>query len=272
MDDSPPLNAFTVNSLMGGAFPFSAKIIVEGDLQGLYIYPISIYSISDIIEQFSASFCVVFDVDHYWTKNETEPMTLTDIAAERKLIFKSFDKEIVCCEKTQFGKLAGDDFSHYNWETFDCPAELDEELVLENYVACKDHDWESRKFLLNKLKKASFYLNSHDDCYLLVEAYAGEFIEKIIQRNFEVYVNTILAQKNISVKTANFPRAALREILSENNTFTIFQADGFIRENDLVVPFSATDFNFLEKKEYPCAGNICFDFLSNEWRFEKQAE
>jgi hypothetical protein len=271
MDDSQQVNAFTVNSLAGRPFPFSAEITQNGELRSLYIFPISIHNISDIVEQFSSNFCVIFDVDHYWTKNETEPMTLSDVAAEQKMQFKSYDKEIIYCEKKEFGKLTADDFYQYNCETFDCATEPTGELIVENYIICKDHDWKSGNFLLDKLKNATFYLSSHDDCYLLLETYTKEFIEKIIQRNFKIYATTVLSEENIPVEAANFPSEILSEILSENNTFTVFRENSFIRENDLVIPYSTIYFQFLEQKEYPIAGDICFEFLKNEWRFEKQA-
>lgn len=263
-------NAFTVNSLAGKPFPFSVEIQQESNLQRVSIYPISIYDIRDIIEKFSLDFFVVFDVDHYWTKNDSQQMTLAEVAEEQEVQFQSYDKEIIFLRKEEFSKFLANYLSHYNWETFDCLVEPKSELILENYVICKDHDWKSGEFLLNKLRKARFYLYSHDDCYLTVESSNKNFINQIIQRNIKIYTTTILSQKNLKIEVASFPHILINEVLSEKNTFTIFQENSFFEENNLIIPFSNTKYHFTEQKEYTFSGNISFDYEKNEWSVERK--
>src|SRR5687768_2471286 len=99
--DVENLNAFTINSLVGRPFPFSAEFFQENEFHRLSIFPIQISSISNIIEKFSFDFCVIFDVDHYgWFEEGT--VTLTDVAEKQGVKFTNFDKEIIICEKREF--------------------------------------------------------------------------------------------------------------------------------------------------------------------------
>lgn len=263
-------NAFTINVLAGKPFPFSAEIQQEDDLQQLSIYPISISDISDIIQKFSFEFCVIFDVDHIWMKNDSRRMTLAEVAIEQKMQFQRYDEEIIYIRKKEFSKLSADYLSHYNWETFDCSDEPSSELILENYLICKDHDWKSESFLLNELKKAGFYLHSHDDCYLTLESSNEDFVSQIIQRNIQIYTTTILDQHNIKIEVSVFPDVFVKEILSKNKAFTIFQENNFIKKNNLIIPFSNNKYQFVEQKEYPITGNIFFDHEKNEWKVERK--
>ncbi len=256
-------NAFTINTLMGSPFPFSATFSEKNNIHRLSIYPIQIRSIRFIIKNYIFDYCVIFDIDYY------QDETLSEIATEKGMKFQSFDDNIIICLKHEFEKLPVDYFPHYNWETFDCLIEPDSNLILENYIACKDYDWDSETFLLQNLKNSSFYLNSHDDCYLLLETYKKDLLLTIFQQNLMLFSYTVLFEKNINVKISEFPISWIEKILSKNQEITILQNNISVKNTKLCIPFSNTSFNFVEKKDYPISGYIFYGFAENQWSIEK---
>jgi hypothetical protein len=261
-------NAFTINLLGNSAFPFSAAFSQKENLHNLYIFPLQIESITDLIEKYVERYLVVFNVDHYWETKAGKWQSLVEVAQEQKLNFDIFDDETICFEKYELAKLLKD-FSHYNFAFFDFEEKPDIDLVLENYIIFDDQNWKEDSFLLNKVKKTSFFLSSHDDCYLNLETYNLNFLHDVFERNLQFYVSTyLLENEQKGVSDSKLEMQTLSEILSENKEVTICLKNTFAKENTLVIPFSNKKYDFYEQTE-EINGKILFDFENNEWKVER---
>lgn len=226
-------NAFTINSLNGISFPFSVEIKEKADTYRLHLCPIQIKDFTDLINDYSHNYFVVINMDHSWLKNETEILTLCELANEQKMIFDRFDDEIIGFEKAEITKLVGDNLPHYNFEFFDLKIKPKMEDVEEKYLLFDDYNWNEADFLLDKENETSVYISSYDDCYLFVETTSEEFIKKIISRNIKIYSSTILQDKNIQANISDFPDSLLEIILFNTKTFNILQKSTSIKGKKL---------------------------------------
>ena len=149
--------AININSLNGNSFPVTVEFGKENEIYRIYLTPISVLEILNLIE---LDTFLVFNVD----SNEydgTEPITLKQLASKYSAYLETFDDETLLMDKEHIIRLLNE-ISHYNFCLIDTGTETKIDKVIQ--IIDLADKW-NEKTVIDELS-ANVFLSSHDDCYL----------------------------------------------------------------------------------------------------------
>jgi hypothetical protein len=262
-------NAFTINKLGLERAPFPFGITCcqnEGGLQSLRLYPQRVKDIFDLIEPFSQKQFAIFDVEQCSRSNikTCECLSLQEIVQEDGISCQVYDPNFIVLKTNQVHNLL-QGFGHYNLHGFDLPENSSEQQILETYFNFSDAIKNRLPFVLPELSGPQILIDSHDDCYLYIEAYALNLLKAILGRTVTMYSNTVLFENDVTSSSLPVPATLIDELWPINSSLTILRDQTKITENKLQVGISKRKFNFQEEQEYPVEIVIEYETVSQRW-------
>lgn len=115
---------------------------------------------------------------------------------------------------------------------------------------------------------SSFYLHSHDDCYMLLESRDVDLPIAIIEKTLRTYANTALAEIGLTVQRINsVPRDLLNNLLAAPD-ISILRHHTNLINRVLNIGFSRASFNFREPADLGQDGQLELDIDSGAWRLK----
>jgi hypothetical protein len=176
-------NAFMINLLGGGFFPFSAEVSQNEGVWRLQICAQRVLDLCDLLVKHGGEACALFGVGQFSLIDEVSgaALPLSRTAEELGVPARVIDEEtIVVPSVLLFKLLCG--FSHYELNLFDLPADWTEEQVIRQVLEVQGDDGQGA--LLARLPASRVFLSSHDDCYLTLES-----TSEVVPR--EVFAHTL---------------------------------------------------------------------------------
>jgi hypothetical protein len=265
----PIPNAFTINRLgkSESIFPLSIEFHQVENAFALYIYPQRVIDICDILDEFGFSTLIVFGVDHFtFSDSAKKPLSLSEVANNEKIIHQAIDTETISIKIDGFRGLFTN-LDHYNLHAFDVRPIWQEETVIENVIAIKEHKWPKDKLLLSKLSGANLYIDSHDDCYIYLEALNSDFLKRVVSRTIQSFAGTILDQEfNLMDSIHEIPTTLINTLLIETPIITILRENSSYLDNELKIGISRKKFSLRNPTIYPIDGVITYDPFTEKWQ------
>jgi hypothetical protein len=159
-----------------------------------------------------------------------------------------------------FGELP-----HYNARIIDLPSgELD---LADLYCTCMDHEIRTGP-LLPKLPHSLVHVNSHDDCYLLVESRDDALGHRVIGRLLAILAGTGLAEAGSQPSDLTEPPIPLViEALGTQGAITAAQEAVVVAIDQVRIPFARQSWR-LGDEVTPPTHVIAFDRHTGEWQLE----
>jgi hypothetical protein len=194
---------------------------------------------------------------------------LSKVAASQNVDCQSIDDNAIVMAGDDLAKFLAD-FSHYNFHIFDGPKDFTRDEIVANLSSYRKHDWSKSNPLLPRLWLSSFFLDSHDDCHLYLEAYDSSFLKQIFERALQIYAGTVLAEESgFEGEIAGIPGDLIETLWPVNSGLTIFRSETKAQALQLRIGVSETEFSFQERKRYPIAFFVEYDALAGGWRVSK---
>ena len=263
-------NASSINKigLQSEYFSFSAVVKEQQSNSSLWICPIGINEILDVIEEYSLEYIILFDIDHNWFETDFKHVSLEQLARIKKLECKSFGEEVISIKKESLKRLIKR-LSHYNFHAFDFPSVINENELIDYYFKCNDYNWNTNNNLLTEIGKSSWYIDSHDDCYLYIESLDRSFLNCIFERAMQTYVGTIIFEnKDFEFEISFIPKDIIDLLLLMEVPITIQAKYVTIHADKIQLPYSNNKFSLTEQ-QYNVVGIIEYDFVVNKWSLSK---
>lgn len=179
---SPETKAININSLNGVSFPVSIEFNKTQDFFRIYLTPISILEIIDLIPQNSF---LIFNVDANEYEN-LNSLTLKQLINKYSSYTKIFDEETILLNKENLIRLLNE-ISHYNF----CLIDAQPEIELNEVIQIIDLADKWNEIIVIKETSANVFLSSHDDCYMYFETASGNLAFEIIGRQIKTLVTTV---------------------------------------------------------------------------------
>jgi hypothetical protein len=252
----PENRAININSLNGNPFPVNIELAKMNDIYRVYLTPISVLEILDLIP---FNTFLVFNVDSN-EYNGTEPITLKQLAAKYSSYLEAFDEETLLIDKKSLIQLLTE-ISHYNFYLIDAGTETKINKVIQ--VIDLADKW-NEKTIINEVS-ANVFLSSHDDCYLYVETSGENLALELIGLQIKILVTTVT---DVSINKLKFnPKDIIAEdefsiMIPENPVITSERTAWRILEGtfkDFVYSKEMTESEF----------ELVFDELNNAIKIEK---
>lgn len=175
--------AITINSLNGDSFPVSIDFSKKHSAFRVYLTPISVLEIVDLIP--SGTF-LIFNVD----ANEydgTRRISLEQFTAKYSSYLEKFDDETLLLDKKSIIQLL-EEISHYNF----CLIELELNAEIEKVIQIIDLADKWNETTVIKEVSSSIFLSSHDDCYLYVETNDENIALELIKLLIKILITNTL--------------------------------------------------------------------------------
>lgn len=175
--------AININSLNGNSFPVTVEFGKANEVYRIYLTPISILEVIDLIP---LNTFLVFNVDANEYYDGLKSFTLKQLADKYSSYLKTFDEETLLISKESLIQLLNK-ISHYNFCLIDAGAETEIDKVIQ--IIDLADKW-NEKTVINELS-ASIFLSSHDDCYLYLETSDENLALELIGLQIKILVSTI---------------------------------------------------------------------------------
>jgi len=152
-----------------------------------------------------------------------EPALLSEIAATRNVDCHAIDADIIVIPGKGLADLLSG-LEHYNFYAFDVSADYTEQEVVEGVSNHRRGEWRRTEHPLCRLAQARFFLHSHDDCDLYLEAYDLSFLQQVFERALQMYAGTVLAEESgFGAEIAGMPGALVETLWPKNAGLTILR-------------------------------------------------
>jgi hypothetical protein len=273
--NSPVRNAFTINrlGLHGASFPFCLKSNIHEGFSSAWFCPVQVADIADLVENWSQPHLIVIDVQHYWEAASAEKrlLTLEEIAGKQGVVCRAYDPEVVGVGKDSLGRLV-DGWSHDKFHLFDAPEMPDEDTLIEQYCACREFSPAGEWPLLPQLPSADVYLDSHDDCYLYLEAREPLLLNAVLRRMLHLYFARLMIQANgdmSQVSLSDVPKSVLDEVWRPGADLSILRDHSHAYADRISVGFSDKRYAFTELRTYRVVGWIDYSLREGTWSLTK---
>jgi hypothetical protein len=255
----PYPNAFSMHRLANlEFFPFGASLQQPAaEIYSLSIFPQDLYTISDVIAEYAQALGVLFDVNH------DPPSYLHEIADEQGVPVYSCDAESLTLEMPYLHKFLSD-FCHYNFRLFDLPRQIDNTTPIEEVR--KVHAHNTPQAQLSELAFSSLFVESHDDCYVFIEARQLSLLKAIFRRTLHLYVYTILYEeidKFIAIQP--IPEGLADTLLPLDSAFTTLRDMVSLTKTTITMLYSEKEFDFKKPQECHITGYLAYDFVEKFW-------
>jgi hypothetical protein len=260
-------NAFTINTMGFGA-PFPVSVSCHQSSTGAYGMGVVAQRLKDLHDLLAWPHAVAtFGVGHSLSDQATSRLpTLREAALDLEIDCHVIDDETVVFLGEDFVRLI-DGLGHYSLCAFDVPEGHTDSDVIINVLTCDDHNWAKNDLPLPHISGATFYLDSHDDCYLHLEAYDLDFLKSVFVRTLQIFVGTVLfASLDVDIEIADIPWEFLDHVWPMDSALTIMWNETYVAEQQLVMGISPEDFRLSRMyDEYPVNSWIGYDFSTGEW-------
>lgn len=219
--------AININSLNGNSFPVGIEYAKVNEVYRIYLMPISILEIMDLIP-FDTFLVFNVDANEY---DSFKPVTLKTLAENYSNYLKIFDEETLLINKENLIQLLSE-ISHYNFCLIDTEKEIDIDKVIQ--IIDLADKW--NELNITKEVDANMFLSSHDDCYLYLETTDENLALKLIELQIKILVATTT---DCSINELKFnPKELITKnefsiIIPQNSTKTDEQTNWEILEGTL---------------------------------------
>ncbi len=259
-------NAFTLNKLGSGEFPFGIKYRRSAtDIFTLHTFPQSVIDVCDLVIEFALPQLVLFDVDQASVIDPTtwQALSLREVAREAAIECQAVDNTAIVLEADRLRPLL-DNFSHYELSLFDVPQNWREEDVIGQVL--QSRDGQVAKPLLPDLVSSTLFLTCHDDCYLNLEAHDAALLKRVMARTLQIYAGTVLYEElHIEQEIADVPIELLETLLAADGNLTILRSDTQLNDATLRIGASRRAFVFGDSAEYPVEIVISYAYDGGHW-------
>jgi hypothetical protein len=194
MADTPRPNAFTINRIGSdtGSVAFPLAPTCRQPTPGVYTFslcPLRVVVMCDLLGRYQE--VVVYGVDTVDYDRETgRLLTLDRAAAQRGIGHRTVDAETLILTTGALSDLAGW-LQHCNPHAFDWRADQTEHDLIANVLETREPDLYRAGPVLPRITKASFFLDSHDDCFLLLESRDLALLQAVFGRALRIYVGSV---------------------------------------------------------------------------------
>lgn len=255
-------NAFTINRLGGGFFPLSLKVTRAAGVECAFLCAQRVTECADLITACSAGHLAVFGLEQYSIIDEVtyKPLTLAALARLAAVPLTSIDEDTIVIPAGRLTPLLAG-FSHSNLTLFDLPPEWDENAVIRGVLACREHDWNADAPLLSELPGSSFFIDSHDDCYLTIESSNSILPRQIFARMLGLYAAVVLARSDI----ATVPEKLVDALWREDFGVTILRESTEVTPSGLRIGAARKPFSFNNEETYPVDFFLTYDAVNRVW-------
>jgi hypothetical protein len=260
-------NAFTINQQAGSFFPFSLKVSETEDVVSMFLCAQRVIDVCDVIESHALDSLAIFGLGQTSSFDEQtdEATSLVNLAAEAKVTFSAIDTQTIVLPKQNLLPLLST-FDHYNLSLFDIGNNWTEDQVISQVMAYREHDWRGQETILSKLPGSTFFLNSHDDCYLTIESYDYDVPKHIFARALQIYVGTILAENQQSPSDIpEIPPNLLDMFWKDSFNITILRETTSLEKGQLKIGLSQQAYSFSESGCYEPEFWVSYDSQSQKW-------
>ena len=258
------------NQLGDSHFPFSLSVSKKGDVISAFIYFQSVSSLCDFIEKNSLENLVIFDVGQvYVIDNYTnKAISIVGLATDANIPFSAIDSETIVLRKDNLLNLLST-FEYYNLCLFDIGNDWTEILVIKQILAYREHDWQSHGVILAKLPASRIFLESHDDCFLTIEAYSQNFSKNVFSRMLQIYCGTILSEiKNTTTEVPEISLDLLDKFWKDEFDLTILRKGTEIINDCVKIGVANQAYNLREKIEYVPEFWLVYEIQSKRWHVQ----
>ena len=174
--------AININLLNGNSFPVNIEFKKVNEIYRIYLMPISILEIMDLISQDTF---LVFNVDAN-EYDESKAITLKSLAEKYSSYSKAFDEETLLIGKQSLVRLLNE-ISHYNF----CLINTDKEIELEEVIQIIDVADKWDDINVTGEVNANIFLSSHDDCCVYFETNDENLALELIGLQIKILVSTV---------------------------------------------------------------------------------
>ena len=174
--------AINLNSLNGEAFPITVDFSIQNGFYRIYLTPISLIEIIDLIpfETF-----LVFNVNSH-EYEDSKSLSLNEIVSKYASYSKKFDEETLLMDKGGIIQLLNE-ISHYNFCLIDSTPEIEIDKVIQ--IIDLADKW--KKIIVIEEVCSNVFLSSHDDCYLYIETNDKTLALDLISLQIKILVATV---------------------------------------------------------------------------------
>jgi hypothetical protein len=264
----PYPNAFTINGLgMGGRFfPFSVSAQQhESGVATMDICALRIEDIGEVVGKYADNICIVYDVDtQTFTNSEGHWLDFRETIEKLGINCRFYGGKVISVMRPRFDELVHN-IGHFNFHMFDLPSEPDDETMTRLHAFATYCDFEEP--ILNKLEDSRLFLDSHDNCYLYIEARDLSFLKNVFARTLAIYCGTA-AKKFLRAPIENVPDLLdpfINSIFPLNFAITILRRNTRVRRGRVKIGFSPEKWKLGSEGEYEPTGQIECDFGRLEW-------
>jgi hypothetical protein len=190
-------NAFTINWLgppgVARPFPFSLERYAPTDgVFSIFLHPQRLIDIADILGR--PGRLAIFGVEHSATgSGADEPPTLPQIAKERGVVCRAVAGDVLLIAASDLAELLAS-LPHHSFRAFHVPAAVSDDAIIAGVRAYDAHASSAEHRLLPELLGATLFINSHDDCYLYIEARDAAPLKETLARALQIYAGTMLLE------------------------------------------------------------------------------
>lgn len=267
----PVDNAFKINQLSGSFFPFSVKVTENEKGVRISICAQRVKDVCDLIEKYAKNNLVLFGVDQTSVIDEktNTPVSLVELATRENIHFTIIDNETILFPKDQLLPLLST-FDHYSLELFDLDKNWNETQLIRQVLEFKSHDWENNNPLLPKLTGSTLFIDSHDDCYLTLEANSHQIAKELFIRTLLFFSGTFFEKKCGSLITfPDFPKELLNFFWKEHFGLTILEPAAEVTNGCINIGVSQKPYNFREEAAYLPDFWILCNIHDQQWDVRK---
>ena len=258
------------NQLGDSHFPFSLSVSKKGDVISAFIYFQSVSSLCDFIEKHSLENLVVFDVGQvYVIDNLTnKAISLVSLATDAKIPFSEIDSETIVLRKDNLLNLLST-FEYYNLCLFDIGIDWTEIQVISQILAYRKHNWKSQDAILAILPASCIFLESHDNCFLTIEAYSQNISKNVFSRMLQIYCGTILAEvKKTTTEVSEISQELLDKFWKDEFGLTVLRKATELKNDYLKIGVANQAYNLREKIEYVPEFWLVYEIQSKRWHVQ----
>jgi hypothetical protein len=282
-------NAFTIHQLgtPNGSLPYPFGVSSYERTDGVFsliLFPVSLVDLCDLLARFET--IAVFDVAHAsfdvqgvegmlgdsglsLAAQAKRPAVLSEIAAARDVDCHVIDAGIIVIPAKDLADLLTG-LDHYNFYAFDVSKDYTEQEIVENVSNHRRGEWRRTEHPLCRLAQARFFLHSHDDCDLYLEAYDVSFLKQVFERALQMYAGTVLAEESgFGGEIAGIAAEVMEALWPTNAGLTILKSDTEARGLQLRIGVSQTEFHFQEGQRYPISLFVEYDASAGRWQISR---
>jgi hypothetical protein len=258
-------NAFTYNKLgFFRAFPFGVAVReVRPGIAAMDLFPQRLRDIGDLITDHVQQWVLVFDVDLY------DDQRLGLHFRERGLTYVEHERTAVAIQREGVQTLL-ETLEHFNFHCVDLPEPGNDEVVrgvLRNYEDSRRAKV-ARNSFLELSPSSKVYVDSHDDCYLLVETKDIRLQQKLFARALQICFGVLLKKNKLDPVVSDVPQSLAGSLCTVNSALTLLWSKARYDGIQIQVDFSREEYSFRTKKKYPVHGSVCYMPSSGTWRVQ----